>query len=794
MNDFKQFFINLDIKNIKFELITTCNPKGNEQLTKPFQIKNFGLTIKEHTKKWSDIHLINSLHSKIYLFYKNDSIILGIVKSANFTNNGLSHNHETGVVFEDNKILNDLEVDIRNNLDYINLSESQVDDLCREADLIKKDKLSKKEEDIDINISKYLEKYNIQSLEESPNLNNSDMIIDKTKRFDFEKFIDKLITKNNKVETIDASSLDINIIPININKLAELKNINMSNNNITVLPDELFLVNKLERLDISNNDIKSIPDSIRNLARTYPKVFHKLVIYGNEDIKIDIDITWIKSFKTIIVDKLIVNKTLLIFNIFKDANVQIVDNHNNDLYEYIEYCNNEVLNDETNTLEDEYNKNIIKTCTICEKELELDKFYNSEKHSGKNHYYPYCKDCNSKDNIDKEKQPDYIIRRMYNQKIMPRADKNNTSIPYTKEEFVELLEEQPLFKELYEEYEKSEYITERKPSFYLMNKQTDFSLENIQICTSKEANEKHRQSLMNYGGKTTIQFTLSEEVLQIYESTQDARRAMGLKPKDDRIMTCCNKKSNTAVDYKWEYLKNINDTTILQKIDRIKKVNQCYVDDEDFLLELVDNKDLEDYLKVILYFKNYEDQELQEVIQEALLSNTNGYLFELFKKDTFELIEEFNNNYSKIETEHFNYLYGFVNIRYTENENIPILEILKIIAKNTTKKQLIEFLMENKTKQEIFIAIIKNKKIKNDAYFIDLNFLENRIIKYHLNSNYIELANTILQNEELSTSIIKKIIVKTSEEQIKNTLLSITYLKSSTNKWIINNFIQDEKK
>lgn len=453
----------------------------------------------------------------------------------------------------------------------------------------------------------------------------------------------------------------------------------------------------------------------------------------------------------------------------------------------LKICNDQVLNDKTDTLEFEYNKNIIKNCSRCEKELGLDKFYSSDNNSGKNKLYSYCKDCNSKEGRDKERQAYYIIRRMYNEKIIPKANKNNVSIPYTIEEFINTLKNQQFFKKLYEEYKSNDYNSDLKPSLYLVDEQTDYSLENIKICTSKEANERYGQLLMTNYGEFTIQLTLDSEPIQIYISAQEARKAMNLK--GESIINCCNGKLNTAVGYKWKYLKDIKDPTTLKKIEKIEKVNQCYTDDGDFLLNLADNKNLEDYLKVILYFKNYENQEIKEIIQEALLLNTNGYLLELFKKDLSELLEEFANSYSRIEAEYFDYLYGFVNIKYDKSENIPILEILKIIAKNTKSKQLIEFLMEHKTKEEILLAIIENKNLP-----IDLVFIEERIInKYYLNSNYLALADNILQIEELETPTIKRVIARVGEESIKNTLLSMTYLKSSTNKWIRNRYENKEE-
>lgn len=158
MNEFDKFFENINIQNVEFELITTCKAKGDEQIVKPFQMKNFGTVIKRLTQKWPKIHLINSLHSKIYLFYKSKKTILGIVTSANFTNNGLVKNHETGVILQDSNILQDLELDLKNNLEYISLAEFQIDKLCAIVDLMKKEKRYEKQEDININLLKNIEK------------------------------------------------------------------------------------------------------------------------------------------------------------------------------------------------------------------------------------------------------------------------------------------------------------------------------------------------------------------------------------------------------------------------------------------------------------------------------------------------------------------------------------------------------------------------------------------------------------------------------------------------------------
>lgn len=54
------------------------------------------------------IQLNEDLHGKVYLFFRKNSPFLGIVGSANFTNPGLSENHEWGIAIEDSAVLVEL--------------------------------------------------------------------------------------------------------------------------------------------------------------------------------------------------------------------------------------------------------------------------------------------------------------------------------------------------------------------------------------------------------------------------------------------------------------------------------------------------------------------------------------------------------------------------------------------------------------------------------------------------------------------------------------------------------------
>lgn len=160
MQEFDDYFSSLSIENTKFELVTSCSPKGNEQLTKPFQIKNFANVIQEKTNKWPDIHLNQNLHSKIYLFYKNKKNICAIVTSANFTYSGLSKNHETGILTTNENIVKQLEEEKKRSLDFVSLRDNQIEMLCTTVKTIQNNKRHlEKQEDIDIGLNNIISKY-----------------------------------------------------------------------------------------------------------------------------------------------------------------------------------------------------------------------------------------------------------------------------------------------------------------------------------------------------------------------------------------------------------------------------------------------------------------------------------------------------------------------------------------------------------------------------------------------------------------------------------------------------------
>ena len=134
--DFSAFFAGLDLKGKSIELVTSCAPRGSDQLKKPFSLRSFGCMAEAATGSWPTIGVDQALHSKVFIFLKDGRPFAGVVTSANLTGSGLQSNHEMGVLLQDEAMLGQLIREARSTLDYVNLSKYQIDQLCTAANIM----------------------------------------------------------------------------------------------------------------------------------------------------------------------------------------------------------------------------------------------------------------------------------------------------------------------------------------------------------------------------------------------------------------------------------------------------------------------------------------------------------------------------------------------------------------------------------------------------------------------------------------------------------------------------------
>jgi len=128
MTDFADFFGEVDFSQLKkLHLITTLSPKSFDQIKKISSLISFIEFPDIKDKKVNcQISLNNKLHGKIYIFKKDDNYISAIISSANFTDSGLSRNHEWGVEISDKHEIKKLETSILGSIEFSNLTFDEI--------------------------------------------------------------------------------------------------------------------------------------------------------------------------------------------------------------------------------------------------------------------------------------------------------------------------------------------------------------------------------------------------------------------------------------------------------------------------------------------------------------------------------------------------------------------------------------------------------------------------------------------------------------------------------------------
>lgn len=111
--NFTKFFYDVALNNSlkSISLITTL--KDDEVITKVPALQSF-LSAADGYCIDAKISIMENLHAKIYLFYKDEQPISVIITSANITENGLSRNYECGYRTSDVHIINNVEQDLQN--------------------------------------------------------------------------------------------------------------------------------------------------------------------------------------------------------------------------------------------------------------------------------------------------------------------------------------------------------------------------------------------------------------------------------------------------------------------------------------------------------------------------------------------------------------------------------------------------------------------------------------------------------------------------------------------------------
>ncbi len=161
MSDFKAFFNDINLDSINhIQVITTLKPKSFDQINKVNSLLTFvELPIFDNENVECKISINNKLHGKIYIFKKLKSPFKAIITSANFTDSGLSYNHEWGIEISNISEIKSIEASIINSIEIDNISKSEIYKLHEIINKYLEEKPNVEIREIDLNLSSYLSSY-----------------------------------------------------------------------------------------------------------------------------------------------------------------------------------------------------------------------------------------------------------------------------------------------------------------------------------------------------------------------------------------------------------------------------------------------------------------------------------------------------------------------------------------------------------------------------------------------------------------------------------------------------------
>lgn len=169
----------------------------------------------------------------------------------------------------------------------------------------------------------------------------------------------------------------------------------------------------------------------------------------------------------------------------------------------------------------------IKICTKCKQELTFDKFAKAKK--GKFGIEAVCKECKKM----YTRSVDGLVRELFNQQKKSSKHRNQVgTVEYTLEELQSWCKGQKEFKNLYDNWVKSDYNTKLRPSIDRLDDYKGYSFDNIQLMTWIENKQKGHDSRKNGSNnkdsKAVVQLDMDGNFIAEFYSQKEAMRQTGI--------------------------------------------------------------------------------------------------------------------------------------------------------------------------------------------------------------------------------------------------------------------------
>ena len=134
----------------------------------------------------------------------------------------------------------------------------------------------------------------------------------------------------------------------------------------------------------------------------------------------------------------------------------------------------------------------MKKCSKCKVIKSKSEF--SKRRAYKDGLKYYCKSCSQKINHDLRRTKEGVVQRIYDHQKQTSKRRNHLPPTYTKLELKWWMFSQPIFHNLFKDWEIAEYNKNSKPSVDRINDNLGYTLDNIQLMTWDQNNQKGYES------------------------------------------------------------------------------------------------------------------------------------------------------------------------------------------------------------------------------------------------------------------------------------------------------------
>jgi len=192
-----------------------------------------------------------------------------------------------------------------------------------------------------------------------------------------------------------------------------------------------------------------------------------------------------------------------------------------------------------------------KKCNDCKSVKLISDFqysnYNTDKLQG------VCKHCQNNRAKEYQKTKNGLVAKMYSNQVYRSKIKGYNSITYTMQELRSWIFEQETFNELFSVWVIKNYKKELIPSIDRINDYKGYSLDNIQLMTWGENNNKghsdRKNGINNKLSKTIIAINIDTGKRTEFYSMAKGKKVTGAS----HIHDCCNGVRKSSGGCKWEY-------------------------------------------------------------------------------------------------------------------------------------------------------------------------------------------------------------------------------------------------